>query len=81
MGLWCGVFLLHSIRCASFCGCIHPLHPSSPLLTTCSYALPCRALENDMAPILVVATNRGITRIRGTNYRWEGLDGWLTGCC
>jgi hypothetical protein len=30
----------------------------------------CRALENDMAPILVVATNRGITRIRGTNYRW-----------
>eukprot|EP00877_Chromochloris_zofingiensis_P001871 jgi/Chrzof1/11685/Cz06g05110.t1 len=28
-----------------------------------------RALENDMAPILVVATNRGITRIRGTNYR------------
>ncbi|PHT83058.1 RuvB-like 2 [Capsicum annuum] len=28
-----------------------------------------RALENDMAPILVVATNRGITIIRGTNYR------------
>ncbi|XP_051115499.1 uncharacterized protein LOC127240721 [Andrographis paniculata] len=28
-----------------------------------------RALENDMAPILVVATNRGITSIRGTNYR------------
>jgi len=28
-----------------------------------------RALENDMAPILVVATNRGITRIRGTNYK------------
>lgn len=28
-----------------------------------------RALESDMAPILVVATNRGITRIRGTNYR------------
>ena len=28
-----------------------------------------RALENDMSPILVVATNRGITRIRGTNYR------------
>ncbi|KXZ43252.1 hypothetical protein GPECTOR_96g718 [Gonium pectorale] len=28
-----------------------------------------RALENDMAPILVTATNRGITRIRGTNYR------------
>ncbi|PRW39102.1 ruvB-like 2 [Chlorella sorokiniana] len=28
-----------------------------------------RALESDMAPILVVATNRGITTIRGTNYR------------
>ncbi|GMH39116.1 hypothetical protein BSKO_07014 [Bryopsis sp. KO-2023] len=28
-----------------------------------------RALENEMAPILVVATNRGITKIRGTNYR------------
>lgn len=28
-----------------------------------------RALENEMAPILVVATNRGITQIRGTNYK------------
>ena len=28
-----------------------------------------RALEHEMAPILVVATNRGITTIRGTNYR------------
>ncbi|KAG0616911.1 hypothetical protein M758_5G150800 [Ceratodon purpureus] len=28
-----------------------------------------RALENENAPILVVATNRGITRIRGTNYK------------
>merc|ERR1711959_228518 len=27
-----------------------------------------RALENDMAPVLVVATNRGITEIRGTDY-------------
>lgn len=27
-----------------------------------------RALENDLAPILVVASNRGITKIRGTNY-------------
>eukprot|EP00117_Sycon_ciliatum_P034604 scpid67940/ scgid1176/ RuvB-like 2; Reptin len=27
-----------------------------------------RALESDMAPILVLATNRGITRIRGTQY-------------
>lgn len=28
-----------------------------------------RALESDLAPILVVATNRGITSIRGTNYK------------
>lgn len=28
-----------------------------------------RALDSDMAPILVVATNRGITTIRGTNYK------------
>ncbi|XP_052824029.1 ruvB-like 2 [Octopus bimaculoides] len=27
-----------------------------------------RALETDMAPVLVMATNRGITRIRGTQY-------------
>ncbi|XP_046980303.1 ruvB-like 2 [Schistocerca americana] len=28
-----------------------------------------RALENEMAPVVIMATNRGITRIRGTNYR------------
>ncbi|CAI9105647.1 OLC1v1004623C1 [Oldenlandia corymbosa var. corymbosa] len=28
-----------------------------------------RALESEMAPILVVATNRGITTIRGTSYK------------
>merc|ERR1712216_909862 len=28
-----------------------------------------RALENDMAPVLVVATNRGIAKIRGTQYK------------
>jgi hypothetical protein len=29
-----------------------------------------------MAPVLVVATNRGITRIRGTNYRrWAAGGG------
>ncbi|XP_076450936.1 ruvB-like 2 [Babylonia areolata] len=27
-----------------------------------------RALETDMAPVLIMATNRGITRIRGTHY-------------
>mmetsp|Transcript_5860 Transcript_5860/g.7084 ORF Transcript_5860/g.7084 Transcript_5860/m.7084 type:complete len:327 (+) Transcript_5860:2-982(+) len=28
-----------------------------------------RALESDVAPVLIIATNRGITRIRGTNYK------------
>ena len=28
-----------------------------------------RALESEMAPVLIIATNRGITRIRGTNYK------------
>merc|ERR1719473_1964752 len=27
-----------------------------------------RALESDLAPVLIMATNRGITTIRGTNY-------------
>ena len=28
-----------------------------------------RALESDLAPILIIATNRGITKIRGTHYK------------
>jgi len=28
-----------------------------------------RALEGDLAPVLIIATNRGITKIRGTNYK------------
>ena len=28
-----------------------------------------RALESDQAPIMIMATNRGITKIRGTNYK------------
>merc|ERR1719247_2173782 len=28
-----------------------------------------RALESDLAPVLIIATNRGITRIRGTEYK------------
>jgi RuvB-like protein 2 len=28
-----------------------------------------RALESDLSPVLITATNRGITRIRGTNYK------------
>merc|ERR1719421_2772674 len=28
-----------------------------------------RALESELAPVLVLATNRGITKIRGTNYK------------
>ncbi|KAI3963905.1 hypothetical protein MKW92_020466 [Papaver armeniacum] len=39
------------------------------ILDTECFSFLNRALENDMAPILVVATNRGITNIRGTNYK------------
>merc|ERR1711918_39485 len=28
-----------------------------------------RALEDDLSPVLIIATNRGITKIRGTNYK------------
>ena len=28
-----------------------------------------RALESDAAPVVILATNRGITNIRGTNYK------------
>jgi RuvB-like protein 2 len=28
-----------------------------------------RAMESDLAPVLILATNRGITTIRGTNYK------------
>jgi RuvB-like protein 2 len=28
-----------------------------------------RALEDEMAPIVIMASNRGVTRIRGTHYR------------
>merc|ERR1711931_19042 len=33
------------------------------------YSFLNRALEDDLAPILVMATNRGVTRIRGTDYQ------------
>lgn len=28
-----------------------------------------RALETEAAPVVILATNRGITNIRGTNYK------------
>ena len=28
-----------------------------------------RALENDLAPLVIMASNRGVTRIRGTKYK------------
>ena len=37
-----------------------------------------RALEDDLAPILVMATNRGVTRIRGTDYKVKSP--FLTDC-
>merc|ERR1712241_1291866 len=34
-----------------------------------SFSFLNQALESDMAPVLIMATNRGITRIRGTQYK------------
>jgi RuvB-like protein 2 len=34
-----------------------------------SYSFLNRAIENELAPVLILATNRGITTIRGTNYQ------------
>lgn len=34
-----------------------------------SFSFLNRALESEMAPVLILATNRGITKIRGTRYR------------
>lgn len=28
-----------------------------------------RALENDLSPLVIMASNRGVTRIRGTKYK------------
>merc|ERR1712072_1068589 len=33
------------------------------------FAFVNRALEDTMAPVVIMATNRGITTIRGTNYK------------
>merc|ERR1711863_174195 len=33
------------------------------------YSFLNRALEDEMAPVVIMATNRGITRIRGTHYK------------
>ena len=43
-----------------------------------------RALESDMAPVLVIATNRGIAKIRGTEYKsphGEQLSAGITDEC
>lgn len=40
-----------------------------------------RALESDAAPVVILATNRGITNIRGTNYKgYISIDVDLTEC-
>lgn len=34
-----------------------------------SFSFLNRALETDLAPIVIMASNRGMTRIRGTKYK------------
>jgi RuvB-like protein 2 len=46
-------------------GCVRQVH----MLDIECYSFLNRALESPTAPVLVFATNRGITRIRGTNYK------------
>ncbi|GER33577.1 RuvB-like helicase [Striga asiatica] len=58
---------LHDLTCPSNLKYRMIINP--PALRYRVLLVPKRALENDMAPILVVATNRGITSIRGTHYR------------
>lgn len=60
--------------CDNFTGVYRALMPVSWVVQVHMLDIECfsflnRALENELAPILVVATNRGITRIRGTSYR------------
>lgn len=33
------------------------------------FSFLCRAMESELAPIIILATNRGIARIRGTDYK------------
>lgn len=34
-----------------------------------SFSFLNRALESDLCPVIIMASNRGITTIRGTNYK------------
>ena len=51
--------------CLRHCLCVFQVH----MLDIECYSFLNRALESPTAPVLVFATNRGITRIRGTNYK------------
>ena len=57
-----------SLRCMLLGGLAIPSSLQVHMLDVECFSYLNRALENDLAPILVVASNRGITKIRGTNY-------------
>ncbi|XP_044500272.1 uncharacterized protein LOC123221463 [Mangifera indica] len=46
-----------------------PIHYEVQVLDVECFSFLNHGVENEMAPILVVATSRGIARIRGTNYK------------
>ncbi|RVE40798.1 hypothetical protein evm_014552 [Chilo suppressalis] len=46
-----------------------PVTPQAHMLDMECFSYLNRALESETSPVLMMATNRGITRIRGTNYR------------
>lgn len=54
---------------ALFAGSSLSQHDPSSLLSSRCFSWLNRALENPLSPVLIIATNRGITRIRGTNHK------------
>lgn len=63
----CRTVLCHVAEGHSSCLFIH--HWQVHMLDIECFSYLNRALENEMAPVVIMATNRGITRIRGTNYK------------
>jgi len=61
------IILYHITEGHSSCLFIH--HWQVHMLDIECFSFLNRALENEMAPVVIMATNRGITRIRGTNYK------------
>lgn len=63
---------LHTVVCTFQSWCNPPLPPPPHkvhMLDIECFSWLNRALESHLAPVLIIATNRGIAKIRGTNYK------------